>query len=95
MKVKHLIIGSCRACPFMTVEGERSDPQSIYRCEAMGDSRRNRLQYAEGAEMTPTSLCPLDDYETEMSPANVVRDHVKERAQRWKEHNDYMKGDPY
>lgn len=96
MKVKHLVIDSCRVCPFMTMEGERSDPQSIYRCEAIEDNRRNRLKYIEGGVMQPIETCPLDDYDTETSPENVVREHVKAKAQRWKEHNNYIKaGGPY
>jgi len=91
MKVKHLVVSSCEACPFMTITGEDGDHQRIARCEAIDDSRRNRLRYSEGSMMTPVSECPLDDYETEASPENVVREHVKGKAQRWKEHNSYRK----
>ena len=89
MKIKHLVIDSCTVCPFMTVEGE--DHQRIFRCEAVEGHRTNRLKHVEGTVMAPPSECPLEDYDTEMSPDSLVRNHIKEKAKRWKEHKDYIK----
>lgn len=89
MKVKHIVITSCRSCPFMVrVEGK---DRPTFMCEAIQDKMLSNLGFSEGQVMSPISQCPLDDYDTDLSPDSIIRKHVRERADRYKADNEYIK----
>jgi len=89
MKVKHIVITSCRSCPFMVRIDEKD--RSTFMCEAIQDKMFSNLGFSEGQVMSPISQCPLDDYDTDLSPENVIRKHVRERSDRHKDESKYLK----
>lgn len=87
---KHIVITSCRACPFVIKDDDIPDVSRRFQCGAVNHSGL-RLNYIEGSAMTPPEFCPLDNYDASQSKESVVKDHVKERAERYLSHRDNSK----